>query len=153
MKFRIFTSIAIVSLLLIVLQACEDEGENETKISSSLSSESHKSGENCMNCHVEGGSGEGWFTVAGTLAQNDSNTSFANTVVKLSSGPNATEALEYTIMVDELGNFYTTENINFTFGLYTSVEGELSTNTMVSVISNGECNSCHDNSISNLINP
>ena len=137
--------IIVVGLTVIAgLYSCEKEsGENETKISSYNSSESHNTGENCMDCHKSGKSGEGWFTVAGTVYQEDKSTAYPNATVKLYTGANETGSLKATLEVDKKGNFYTTENIDFSNGLYVSVEGSATTKHMDSSISTGKCNSCH----------
>ncbi len=126
----------------IVFQSCEKE-ENETNISSYYETESHHTGENCMDCHTSGEKGEGWFSVAGTVNDNVKTSPLPNGTVRLFTGPQGTGSLELTIEVDGLGNFYTTENIDFGDGLYTSVEGNTVTKHMNSVISTGQCNSCH----------
>ena len=56
---RIFLAVAVMAMF--AIHSCEkNENENETKISSYNSTESHKEGQNCMTCHKSGGSGEGW---------------------------------------------------------------------------------------------
>ena len=122
--------------------SCDDDG-NETKISSHNSDDSHKAGQNCMNCHESGGDGEGWFTVAGTVYNEAQTSILPNATIKLYSGSNATEDLIATIEVDSKGNFYTTKKIDFGTGLYTLVEGNTATKNMMASITSGECNSCH----------
>ncbi|MGQ8336327.1 hypothetical protein ACUNWD_07225 [Sunxiuqinia sp. A32] len=130
-----------------LLMSCENEEgehENETKISSYNSDESHKAGENCMNCHKSGGPGEGRFSIAGTVF-NESNTSILpGATIKLYSEANGDGELIATIQVDKKGNFYTTETIDFATGLYTLVEGSTSTQHMNSSVTSGQCNSCHN---------
>ncbi len=146
MKRKVMTIVAIISSL-ILFQSCEDDdfegGGNEEKISSYNEMESHKTGENCMECHKSGGNGEGWFNIAGTVYDALQTSPFPNTTVKLYSGPNATGNLVAVIEVDGLGNFYTTNNIDFGNGLFVSVIGNQTTENMVSSISSGKCNSCH----------
>jgi hypothetical protein len=96
-----------------------------------------------MTCHKSGGEGEGLFEVAGTVYESNRTTTFPNATVRFYSGPNGTGDLKYTIQVDALGNFYTTEGISFGSGLYVSVEGNQGTNYMPSSLSIGACNSCH----------
>ncbi len=62
------------------------------------------------------------------------------------TGPNGTGTLKHTLQVDGLGNFYTTESIDFGTGLYPAVEGKNSTKYMSSSTRNGQCNSCHGSS-------
>lgn len=124
--------------------SCEnEENENETVISSFNSDESHKDGQDCMNCHVAGGEGEGWFTVAGTVYDSTGNSTIPGSSVYLYSGPGGTGELVATVETDLKGNFYTTEDLDFGNGLYTRVTGETSTTDMMSKIMTGSCNSCH----------
>ena len=136
----LFLALNIIVVIL-VLSSCEKE--NETKISSYGNSESHNMGQDCMNCHKNGGDGEGWFNIAGTVYEKQFNSSYPNATVHLYTGPGGTGTLNYTIQVDAKGNFYTTESIDFGAGLYPAVEGETSTEYMITPVTNGKCNSCH----------
>ena len=129
-------------IMLLLTLSCEHE-ENEPQISSYNSSESHKSGQNCMSCHKSGGSGEGWFTVAGTVYDKQKTAIYLNATVKLFTKTNNTLSEVATIEVDKKGNFYSTDLLNFSNGLYTSVEGSTDTIFMISPIRSGQCNSCH----------
>ena len=132
----------VAALTVMFFVACEKE--NETKISSNNSDESHNTGQNCMNCHVSSGSGEGWFIIAGSVYNNTKTQPYPNGKVKLTSEPNGAGALIKTIEIDSKGNFYTTENIDFGSGLYVSVFGTTDEQKfMNSKITNGACNSCH----------
>lgn len=139
-------------VLLFVFMACEDEnesGENsgETMISRFNETESHNAGQNCMNCHKQGGSGEGIFTVGGTIYNSARTAVYPNATVKLYTGPNGTGTLVKTIEVDGKGNFYTTETIAFGTGLYPTVTGTTgSVSAMGPSITTGQCYSCHGNS-------
>ncbi len=135
----LFTFVVILAIF-ITLQSCEKD--NETKISSYNSSESHKNGENCMSCHTSGSSGEGWFIVAGTIYNENLSSTYPNATVKLFSDTLVVD-LVATIEVDNLGNFYTTQNIDFENGLYVSVVGANTNNKMLGKITSGQCNSCH----------
>jgi len=140
MSIRNILSLAIVAI--VAIHSCEDN-ENETKISSYNSTESHNAGQNCMSCHTSGGSGEGWFTVAGTIYDSTKAVTYPNATVGLYTGPEGTGSLIMEIEVDGLGNFYTTESIDFGTGLYTLVEGSLVTKHMNSKLSTGQCSTCH----------
>ena len=124
MKYSIKSIVIIISILSFL--ACEKENA-ESKISYYNDNESHNMGQNCMNCHYQGGPGEYTFTIAGTVYDSSLVTTYPNTTVKLYSGSNATGELKYTIQADALGNFYSSELINFETGLYASVEGSLQT--------------------------
>ena len=141
-----YSIFSFIISLIIVLQACEKEGGNKTNISELNSKKSHNMGQNCMNCHKNGGEGEGWFLAAGTVYDSLKTTTYPNTTVKLFTGPNGTGTLKHTIQVDGLGNFYTTETIDFGSGLYPAVVGINSTKYMSSSTTNGQCNSCHGSS-------
>lgn len=137
----------------ILLSACEkeneneNENENETQISWNNTDESHNLGQNCMNCHVSGGGGEGWFTVAGSLYDNTQTNAYPNGSVKITTEPNGEGTVVKTIEIDSKGNFYTTEKIDFGSGLYVGVYGTAGEQKfMSSKITGGACNSCHGNS-------
>ena len=143
-RLKLRTSLVLVfSLLMIVLLSCGKEGENEQKVSANGTSRSHHTGQDCMSCHSNGGSGEGWFTIAGSVYDNAKISAYANTTVNLSTGINGTGTIKYTIWGDASGNFYTTENIDFGSGLYVSVKGTAAPKYMTAAITNGKCNSCH----------
>jgi hypothetical protein len=131
-------------MMMVGVLSCEKG--NETKISTYNSNASHNMGKNCMNCHTKGGEGEGWFEVAGTVYDSERVNTYPNATVRFYSGPNGTGDLKYTLQVDALGNFYSTEGFNFGNGLYASVQGDIQTNYMQSSLSSGQCNSCHGNS-------
>jgi hypothetical protein len=142
MTKKIFKILVGVIVVWIGFISCEND-ENETLISSYNSTESHNSGQNCMSCHRSGGSGEGLFTVAGTVYDSTRTSIFPNATIRLFTRPNGAGTLEAIIEVDGLGNFYTTEAVDFESGLYTSTEGSLETKFMNSPITTGNCNSCH----------
>lgn len=143
MKKKISIVLTFLVSILIISQSCNKSGSSETNISSTGSNKSHNMGQNCMNCHISGGKGEGWFNVAGTVYKSDLSSTYANTTVKLYTGPNGTGTLKYTIQGDAKGNFYTTESIDFGNGLYPVVQGLSTANYMSSSITSGQCNSCH----------
>lgn len=129
-----------------VFYSCESislgDGNSEF-ISSYNSSKSHRVGENCMNCHVSNGSGDGVFSISGTVYKEDLDSPLPNSTVRVySTAEEGTDPL-YVIEVDSKGNFYTTENINFGEGLYISVQGPTAEIRKESAITHGSCNSCH----------
>lgn len=137
----------IAMFLLSLFSACEKEGGNETVISRNNTDESHKLGQNCMNCHVQGGDGEGWFTLAGSVYDNTQTNGYPNGNVKLYTEPNGSGTTVKTVEIDREGNFFTTETIDFGTGLYVGVFGTNGEQQfMVSKITNGSCNSCHGGS-------
>jgi len=147
MKKSLKSIVAMIAVLSFL--ACEKEN-SESKISYYNDDESHNMGQNCMNCHVQGGEGEYLFSIAGTVYDSSLVNTYPNATVKLFTGSNGTGELKYTIQVDALGNFYSTELINFENGLYASLEGSLQTKNMLTVLNSGQCNSCHGISIDKI---
>jgi len=141
-----FIIFPFIVLAILIFQSCE-ENENETLVSANNGTKSHNMGENCMSCHKSGGEGEGWFVVAGTVYNNKFSAVEPNGVVKLYTGVAGTGTLRGTIYVDGNGNFYTTNTIDFTGGLYPTVTGKSgSVSSMDSPVTDGKCNSCHGSS-------
>ncbi|MDA8979715.1 hypothetical protein N9G63_01605 [Chitinophagales bacterium] len=145
MSKRVFATYLILFFFFGWMFSCY-KPENETNISSSKEDESHKKGENCMNCHYREGPGEGWFSVAGSVYGNYTNASV-----------NILDAESYDLIkrieIDELGNLYTTENIDFQNGIRVEIINENGqvTNVMSTVVYTGQCNLCHDGQFENLI--
>jgi cytochrome c553 len=140
-----------VSVIIVIVPACKKKNDEE-KISKHNSSESRNMNGNCMNCHRQGGSGEGSFNIAGTVFANVAGTQKQpNGFVKLYTLPNGNGELKYTLEVDGLGNFYSTENIDFSAGLYPAiVHANGNVKYMPQTITSGSCNSCHGVSTQNL---
>jgi len=128
----IITVLASLSIIF-SFQSCEEDEEGE----------SHNTGQNCMNCHTAGGSGEGVFTVAGSVYDNSKVSVLPNASIRLYTDANGTGNLVATLQSDKNGNFYTTETIDFGSGLYVLAEGNTTTKNMISSITTGACNSCH----------
>lgn len=147
-------SVLMIGMIL-VLQIATNSGCNHAKdgacaednISEHNEDDSHNMGQNCMSCHTIGGEGEGCFKAAGTVYNENQNSTVQNTTVRLYSGANGSGNIVATIYGDELGNFYTTDEIDFAGGLYPAVSrnGNLF-QFMDSKIYNGACNSCHGQS-------
>ena len=137
---------------LLILTSCEkeNEGENETVISYNRDTESHNEGQNCMSCHRQGGEGEGWFNVAGTIYTQSSNSPLPNGLVELYTGPGGTGTLAYKIEVDAKGNFFTTEDIQFGSGLYPATVHSQFRKYMSGAVTDGQCSSCHGVSTDNI---
>jgi hypothetical protein len=145
-----FLILSVIALFF--LASCDKETEgNETKMSSNFSEESHNTGENCMTCHLSGGPGEGWFTVAGSVYKSDLIDNYPNGTINLTTAANGGGTVVKTIEVDAFGNFYTTEDISFGNGLYVAVYGTNGEQKyMPSPITNGKCNACHGNTNDNI---
>ncbi len=137
---------------LTVFTSCQKDNESGgSNISQTGGTKSHKMGQNCMNCHKAGGNGDGQFNVAGTVYNAQLASVFPNAVIKLYTGANGGGTLRATINGDANGNFYTTEPIDFTGGLYPAILGS-GTNIkyMSESITSGACSSCHGSSTSKL---
>ena len=148
-------SLASAALVALLIASCSNfrVEPNERTVSTFGDDESHYKGRDCMSCHYASGSGEGWFSLAGSIAGNPGNSTI-ELYRNLGQDPIA------VIQVDALGNFYTTENIDYgEDGLYVGVRspnGELeimerdqdhpAANVGVGPngqIFDGGCNRCH----------
>lgn len=136
------TLVIFCSLALLV--ACAKNQGNEKKVSTFSSDDSHNNGQNCMTCHVSNGGGEGWFTAAGSVYKQDLTSPNPGCTVNLYSEPNGGGSIKATLQVDKVGNFYTTENIEWGSGLYPAIKNGVGTEKfMSSKITTGACQSCH----------
>ncbi len=137
---------------LIAATSCSKENESDESFSSNTGgTESHNTGENCMNCHKSGGDGEGRFTLAGSVF-NGQQSGYSNAVVRLYTAPNGGGTLKATINGDARGNFYTTSGIDFAGGLYVAVAGTGgNVEYMNSPVTSGACSSCHGNSTTQIV--
>lgn len=142
MNSKALFTLSVIALSILSFQSCSHINR-ATNISSYGDTESHNAGRNCMECHKNGGRGKGAFTVAGTVYQENSNNIYPNATVKLFTGEEGTGELKATIEVDGLGNFYTTEHIDFSVPLYPTVVGNSDSEHMPLAITVGQCNSCH----------
>jgi hypothetical protein len=145
----------ILLLSCFVLFSCDkDDDNNETLISSFSDSESHNNGQNCMGCHVSGGDGEGWFVVAGSVYDSTQINPYRNAQIILTTGPNGTGNTIKNVEVDMLGNFYTTESVNFETELYVSVVDTNGVKTFMNTnVTTGQCNTCHGSSVGRIFVP
>ena len=101
--------------------------------------ESHNYGDNCMNCHYNGYNAEGSYTLAGSI-EGSTSVSF----IELYRDPSNLSTLVDRVEVDGKGNFYTTEPIDYSDGLYAAIRNNSGArNFMSTKIYNGQCNLCH----------
>jgi len=143
MKKTLIILLASVSII-----SCE---KNETKVSTYAQDESHLNGQNCMECHVKGGDGEGRFTVAGSVYDSLKINAYPKALIELYSEANAGGSLVGSIEVDSKGNFYTTKDIDFGSGLFPTVIGTSGNQKHMSFkVTEGSCNTCHGVSTSKL---
>lgn len=112
---------------------------------------SHNPNSNCMSCHTRGGTTKSFFTAAGTIYDSFQNNAYPNTYIRFYTEPNGGGELKYTIKGDLKGNFYTTEDMDFSGGLYPSVQGINAAKYMSKPVYMGQCNSCHDKKITSRI--
>jgi hypothetical protein len=147
MKKILVLCIAFIAIAFLSLQSCkknDDNGCGNTNISASGGTKSHNAGVNCMNCHYDGGGGDGCFTVAGTVYNSSETSIYPDATIKLYTQPEGAGQLVATIYGDAYGNFFTTDGVDFTGGLYPVMSG---TNGeyegMYQGITTGACNSCH----------
>ncbi|WP_455219670.1 hypothetical protein [Kaarinaea lacus] len=146
----------IVLLQLFLIIGCDssedDDDDGDSRISLHNTSISHRAGQACLNCHSVGSSNEYQFRTAGTVYNLTETAVYPNTTIYLYTSANAAGNLVATIEVDALGNFYTTQNIDWgNNGLYPVVESSQGMRFMLSPTSDGNCNGCHTgNSLSRI---
>jgi len=142
-KLKIILSVLVTFIVAIVLtHSCKKD--STSNISKNNESRSHNMGQNCMNCHKSGGSGTGTFNVAGTVYNATITSTNGNGTVHIFTGSAGTGIVEAVIEVDSKGNFFTTNTVDFTSGLYPAITGTSGTTKfMNSKATSGQCNSCH----------
>jgi hypothetical protein len=155
MKLGQFIILASFSALIMISASCTKENENdssgESNISSTGGNKSHNTGQNCMNCHKQGGSGEGNFNAAGTIYNSQMAATYPNAVVKLYTQANGGGTLRATINGDAKGNFFTTATIDFAGGLYPAIIGSSGNiKYMNGSITSGACTACHGSSTAKI---
>jgi cytochrome c553 len=149
-----FRSIFAVVVVLAPIQAgCGDESDprsNQENISHHGGTESHRAGENCISCHREGGDGTGWFTIAGTVYYKGGESVHPNTTVRLFMEPGGMGETVRIVEVDDNGNFFTTEPLDFEPGLYPALYSDSSSEKKALVTTEGACSSCHGVNVDRL---
>jgi cytochrome c553 len=149
-KYRIFMLAIAFTGSIAFISSCKKD-KNETNISQAGETKSHNMGKNCFDCHKSGGSGKGWFTIAGTVYDSTQSSTYANAVVKLYTQQNGAGTLKATVYGDGNGNFFTTEAYDLSAGVYPSVMGTGgAVKYMMSSVTTGACNSCHGVSVGKL---
>jgi hypothetical protein len=115
--------------------------------------ESHNTSENCGSCHNVNGNEAvieaGWWTLSGSVLNSQSRAP-QKAVVELWEKPNKQGNLIKRLEVDDLGNFYTNQIINFKGGVYPSITTNNQTISMGTAFNGGSCNSCHGISTTKL---
>ena len=147
-RYTIF--VFMIQLLIILNTSCSKNSVNLERKSSHGDTKSHITDKNCINCHKEGGSGDGWFTIAGTVFNTDQQNRFPNATVLFYSVADGDGDIKYTLEVDEYGNFYTTDEIDFVGNKYPVVLSEVDTQYMSKAVSNGDCSDCHGQDVDKI---
>jgi hypothetical protein len=148
MNKRLMTALCFFCALTFWMISCS-KSENDWNVSEHHDDNSHNSGQNCMNCHYQEGPGEGWFSLAGSVSRDDQNDS----ILSIRVFDALSQDLLTTVEVDRLGNFYTTASINFINGTTIDIidgQGQV-VKAMGTVVKNGQCNLCHNNSFQDEI--
>ena len=114
------------------------------------SMDSHKAGENCMECHKSGGDAGIAFSIAGTVYDTNLNIVFPNTIVNLIADIDINDVPVEIIEVDGKGNFYSNTPIDWQNGLFTTVSSGNQIRIMNGIIFQGSCNNCHGVSIPHI---
>ena len=149
-KKKIIQTTLLIILPLIAIISCNHADQLVQNNSEYGDDESHNMGENCMNCHKQGGEGDGWFYIAGTAYTNNGANPAKDVKVIMFTEPNGQGIVKKIIEGDKLGNFYTTDITGFGSGLFPAVVYNNDTTFMSSSTTNGSCNSCHGNSTSKI---
>jgi len=138
-RLKVKNNLVVLFFLTLLMTSCDKFfiPENDSEISKFSEDESHEFGNNCMDCHHSAGAGEGWFSLAGSV-KGDNKKATIELLYDTLSEP------IHKIEVDELGNFYTTNKIDFstpyTVGVRKKNDG---VRYMHSTITVGQCNLCH----------
>jgi len=149
-KKIILLTLPIAVIAITISESCG--GSDQTKQATVIQSQegetkSHEFGTNCMSCHNTTGKGDGLFTVAGSVLDEARAEIQKKCVVKLYTEPKGQGKLIATISGDAIGNFYTTQEIDFSKGLYPTLLGtpgvKEDTKHMPNPIYSGDCNNCH----------
>jgi mono/diheme cytochrome c family protein len=122
-------------------------GKKNYKTSRHGDNKSHFEGSTCISCHMPGGSAKEAFSVCGSVYDEVRLKVQPGAVVKLYTQPKAQGKLVATLNTDNKGNFYTTQKIDLSKGVYATLLGtpgvKEDTKHMPHRIFNGDCNSCH----------
>ncbi len=135
------------SFVLLIVFSCQkfQSPDSKTLISRHDDDESHNNGRNCVDCHYSAGYAEGFFTLAGSAEGNTQGAFF-----DLHKEMNAPAIM--TIEVDQLGNAYTTETIDYEGGLYVKTRASNGDEEWKEdKIFSGQCNLCHGTSVAEPI--
>ena len=141
----------LLTVLSISFFSCKKDAKcGATNISASGGDDSHNNGQNCMQCHTDGGEGKGCFSAAGSVYNSALSSPVNSGKVEFFTQANGAGQLMYTIQIDSYGNFYSTADMNVV-GLFPRVTGPTGTQQSMSTgLSSGKCNTCHNVSTSKI---
>ena len=141
----------LLTVLSISFFSCKKDAKcGATNISASGGDDSHNNGQNCMQCHTDGGEGKGCFSAAGSVYNSALSSPVNSGKVEFFTQANGAGQLMYTIQIDSYGNFYSTADMNLV-GLFPRVTGPTGTQQSMSTgLSSGKCNTCHNVSTSKI---
>lgn len=143
MRKTYFVAIILVVAGIIFTWACGK------KYSSSRHGEnkSHYQGGRCVTCHTPGSNAKNLITVGGTVYDEVRAQPQKKALVKLYTEPKAQGKLIATLQTDEQGNFYSTQRIDFSKGLFPTLLGTPGVKDDIKHMSRrvftGDCNGCH----------
>jgi len=103
-----------------------------------LSHIDERRGENCMSCHTD-------FSIAGTVYDFGLENYYPDAKIYFYTEADGGGDLLLTLEVDANGNYYTTDAVEFSAGLYPVLENAAGDHRdyMTNSITNGACSSCH----------
>jgi hypothetical protein len=160
-----FTLIVLLALIVIVsvsFMAAQkdknfDEGSRCGKQMSSKANgaKSHFFGISCNNCHgVKADKADGCFSISGSVYDEARARIHKNPVIKLYTEQGAKGKLVAVLYGDANGNFYSTQKIDYSQGLYPSLYGTPGTREpekhMTRMTFTGDCNKCHGKNVEAL---
>ena len=134
----------LILVISIIASNCDLNKNNSNSIMSTYGSiDSHRAGEDCMECHKSGGDAGIVFSIAGTIYHTNSNIVFSNTSVTLFDDIDVNNIPLEIFEVDGKGNFYSNIPIDWQNGLFVSVSIANQVKRMNGTIFDGSCNHCH----------
>lgn len=144
MKKSFISWIVLFVFSILIIESCVDSSSTKEPF---LTTKSHYFGNACVNCHIKDGAAKSIFTVSGSVLDEKRKGINNKCYVQLYTEPYSKGKLVATIYTDESGNFYSTENIDFSKGLYPTLKGtpgvKEDTKHMRLPIMNGQCTNCH----------
>ncbi len=145
-RYSLFLLIPVIVVTAFVVSAFTMADQMQV-ISKPNTKKSHEFGNDCMSCHKKGGSAKSIFMVSGSVLDEARAKIYKNPVIKFYTERRGQGELVATILGDALGNFYSTEDIDFSIGLYPTLIGTEGVPEPIKHMSrpifSGSCNSCH----------